>query len=164
MIFAATAATTVRRSQQAFSLIEVTIGVAIMAVLFISLYAGMTSGFAITQVSRENLRATQIMLERMEGLRLYNWEQLVYSNMIPTKFTNYYYPAGVNGVSTNKGIPYFGTMTVSNAPLNPSASYATNMRVITVSVTWQSGAVQRFRTMSTLTAKEGIQNYVYNAN
>src|SRR5216683_1296016 len=115
-----------RIMEVAFTLPEVLVGVAIVAVMFVTLYGGMTSGFAITQLARENLRSTQIMLERMEGVRLYNWNQLVYSNMIPIAFTNYYYPLATNGQS--QGIPYFGTMRITDAGLNPSASYSTNMR------------------------------------
>ncbi len=145
----------------AFTLPEVLVGVAIVAVMFVTLYGGMTSGFAITQLARENLRGTQIMLERMEGVRLYNWNQLVYSNMIPQYFTNYYYPLASNGQS--EGIPYFGTMTISNSALNPTATYSTNMRLITVSVLWTNGVMPRTRSMQTLVAQNGIQNYVYNA-
>ena len=145
----------------AFTLPEVLVGVAIVAVMFVTLYGGMTSGFAITQLARENLRGTQIMLERMEGIRLYNWNQLVYSNMIPQYFTNYYYPLASNGQS--EGIPYFGTMTISNSALNPTATYSTNMRLITVSVLWTNGVMPRTRSMQTLVAQNGIQNYVYNA-
>src|SRR5512138_2789097 len=88
-----------RRCQQATSLAEVMVGISLMGILFVSLYSGMSSGFAVTQVSRENLRATQIMMERMEGVRLFNWNQLVYSNWIPTSFTNWYYPITNRGES-----------------------------------------------------------------
>src|SRR6266508_4273052 len=57
----------------AFAIAEVLVSVALMAIVFVSLYLGMSSGFAVTKLSRENLRATQIMLERLEGIRLYNW-------------------------------------------------------------------------------------------
>jgi len=133
--------------------------VAIMGVMFVSLYGGMSSGFAVTQLARENLRGTQIMLERMEGVRLYNWNQLVYSNMIPVNFTNYYYPLATNGES--KGIAYYGTMTITNAGLNPSATYSDQVRTIVVSINWTNSMVPRSRTMSTIVARNGIQNYVY---
>ena len=42
----------------AYTLAEVIVCVALVAILFVSLYGGMTSGFAVTQSSRENLRAT----------------------------------------------------------------------------------------------------------
>src|SRR5713226_7153106 len=85
------------RGRLAFTLAEVVVAMAVMAVMFVSLYGGITTGFAVTQLARENLRGTQIILEKMEGIRLYNWNQLVYSNMIPSSFTNYYYPLASNG-------------------------------------------------------------------
>ena len=155
-----------RALQGAYTLVEVAIGVAIMGITFVSLYAGMSGGFAVTQLARENLRATQIILERMEGIRLYNWNQLtisnsVYPNYLPTLFTNYYYPLATTGES--RGVAYSGTMAITNASMNPSASYGGTDRIrkIIVSVTWRSGGVQRTRTMSTYQSKNGMQNYVY---
>jgi len=149
-----------RLRQHAYAMLEVIMGVAVLGLMMVSLYGGMSSGFAVTQLARENLRGTQIMLERMEGIRLYNWNQLVYSNMIPSSFTNYYYPLASNGES--KGIVYWGKMSVTNAGLNPSASYSDAMRTITVSISWTNAKVPRKRTMSTYVSKNGIQNYVYN--
>src|SRR5688572_12216267 len=106
------------RGRSAFTLAEVLVAVSLMSVAFVSLYLGISSSFAITQLSRENLRATQIMLERMEGIRLYNWNQLIFSNMIPSTFTAHYYPAGTNGGS--KGIMYGGEISVGSANLNPT--------------------------------------------
>jgi hypothetical protein len=151
------------RERLAFALAEVLVSVALMAIVFVSLYAGMSSGFAVTKLSRENLRATQIMLERMEGIRLYNWNQLCYSNMIPTNFTTYYYPPITNGQS--RGIIYRGSIVVGPANLNPPASYSDKMRAITVSLVWTNanGAarVVHRRTMTTYSSRDGVQNYVY---
>jgi hypothetical protein len=144
----------------AYTIAEVMVGVSLMGILFVSLYGGISSGFAVTQVARENLRATQIMLERMEGVRLYNWNQLVYSNWIPASFTNWYYPLTNSGESP--GIMYVGRMTVGNANLSPSSSYTTNMRAVTVSIDWVSAKVPRSRTMTTYVSRSGVQNYVYN--
>src|SRR5437867_13165316 len=108
-------------SQIAYTLVEVLVCVALIVILFVSLYGGMSSGFAVTQNARENLRATQIMLEYMEGIRLYNWDQLVYSNWVPTSFTNYYYPLAAPGES--KGIPYYGIIRNIPAPLSPTCTY-----------------------------------------
>jgi prepilin-type N-terminal cleavage/methylation domain-containing protein len=144
----------------AFSLIEVLVGVAIMGVMFVSLYAGMSSGFAVTQLARENLRATQIMLERMEGIRLFNWDQVNYSNMIPSTFVAHYYPLASG--TESKGIEYHGTMQTTNAALYGGASYENSMRKIVVSVRWTNNAVARSRSMTSYVSKFGIQNYVYN--
>ncbi|TAK99897.1 MAG: hypothetical protein EPO07_10450 [Verrucomicrobia bacterium] len=151
-------------NSRAFTLAEVVVGVAVMSVAFVSLYLGMSGGFAITQTARENLRATQIIIERMEGLRLYNWNQLVHSNAsnggLPTNFTSYYYPNGLAS-GTNKGVRYDGTMRWGPASLSPSASYADKMRSITVTVTWTSGVRSRTNTMWSYVSQYGIQNYVF---
>lgn len=158
----------IRLFQGAFSLVEVAMGVAIMGISFVSLYAGMSGGFAVTQLARENLRATQIILERMEGIRLYNWNQLTLSNVtfpnyLPLKFTNYYYPLATNGES--KGIAYVGTMVITNAAMTPYTTYGWDrVRRVTVNVTWTSGGVPRSRTMSTYQSRFGMQNYIYSTN
>lgn len=156
-----------RPSLRAFSLLEVLVGMVIMIIAVVSLYAGISTSVSLTKAAREDLRATQIMLERMEGLRLYNWDQLVHSNMIPSSFTASYYPLATSGQSS--GITYAGTLAISNAVLKPAASYASNMRAITVTVFWTNfyGAdmtekLVRSRTMTTYTARDGIQNYVFN--
>ena len=124
----------------------------------------MSGAFAITQQSRENLRATQIMLERLEGIRLYNWNQLCYSNMIPPNFTTYYYPFATN--SQSLGIQYNGTVTIAPAALNPPATYGDSMRMVTVVVTWTNKVsgntpLVHTRRMTTYSAKNGVQNYVF---
>jgi len=146
-------------STLAFTLVEVMVGVALLIIIGVSLFGGMSSGFAVTQASRENLRATQIILEKMEGIRLFNWYQLVYSNWIPSSFTNYYYPLTSPGES--HGIAYYGTMSVDPVTLNPPSTYSTNMRAVSVTVNWTSAKIPRSRTLTTYVARDGIQNYVY---
>jgi hypothetical protein len=150
----------VRRGENASTFIETLVGTSIMAIMFASLYTAMSSGFSMVSVARENLRATQIMLNRMEGLRLYNWNQLVYSNMIPTTFTENFYPLGSSG---NTGITYYATMSITNLTLDPPATYdAGMMRQVTVQVRWTSGGIERTRQMSTYVSEYGVQNYLYN--
>ena len=146
-------------SRIAFSLVEVMVGIALIGIVFVALYAGMSSGFAVTQLARENLRATQILMERMEGIRLYNWDQIVYSNMIPNQFTNYYYPLAASNQS--KGVPYHGQMFIWEPGLYPSATYTTNMRAVVAMVTWTNNNVPRWRWIWTYVSKHGVQNYVY---
>ena len=165
MNVAPTSCRTPVRARSAFALAEVLVSVAIMGIAFVSLYAGMSSAFAVTKLSRENLRATQIMLERLEGIRLYNWNQLCDSNMIPATFTTYYYPSITNGQS--RGITYQGTISGwgTAANLNPSVTYGDRMRAITVAVYWTNGTganrIVHSRNMTTYSARDGVQNYVY---
>ena len=150
-----------RLAQGAFNMIEILMGTAILSVMVVSLYGGMSSGFAVTQLARENLRGTQIMLERMEGIRLYNWNQLVYSNMIPTSFTSYYYPMA----STDKGVPYTGSLTLTKPSFSPAVSYTDDMRVVNVSIYWTNTygthQVVRSRSMQTYVGRMGMQNYIF---
>src|SRR5438876_7965672 len=144
-----------KRGQIAYSIIEVLVGAGIFGLGFVSLLAGMSSAFSFTQLAREDLRATQIMLERMETIRLYNWDQINGSNgfVIPTIFTNAYYPPGL---STSSGIYYTGQVSILPANLDP-ASYTDAMRSVKVSLQWKSGNVLRVRSMSTLVGSNGIQ-------
>jgi hypothetical protein len=71
------------------------VGIALVGIVFISLYAGISSGVAVIQLARENLRATQIIVERMETVRLCSWEQITSETNLPTSFVEYYYPKGL---------------------------------------------------------------------
>lgn len=150
------------RSRTAFTLVELMIGVTVMAIMFIALFRGIDYGFRETQLARENLRATQILLERMEGVRLYTFDQLVSSNMFATTFTNLYYPLA--SANQSPGITYYGRFAISN--MSTGAAYNDNLRLITVTVNWTNcyGTnvyVPRNRQMQTMVARYGIQNYVW---
>jgi len=145
--------------RHAFTLMEVLVVVAIIGVEFVSLYLGMTQGFGIVQVARENLRATQILQEKMETIRLYTWDQINTAGFIPPTFTAAFYPAGSQ---TNQGATYQGTVTISDVPPPLStASYAKDMKMVVVQVNWQSGNIQRNRDMRTLVSHYGLHNYIY---
>jgi prepilin-type N-terminal cleavage/methylation domain-containing protein len=156
-----------RTAESAFSLLEVLVAAVVVAIIYASLFAGISTTFSMLQTVRENLRATQIMVSRMEGLRLCAWSnsQLFNTNVVPSAFTDTFYPIGLNS-TTNCGTVYSGTMTIMQNPgLSPNASYAANMALVTITVTWTNGAngvvnIHR-RSMSTYVAKYGLQNYVY---
>src|SRR6266571_8973241 len=94
--------------KSAYTLPEVMVGVSIIAVMFVTLYLGFTQGFGVVQASRENLRATQILQQHSEVIRLYTWDQLTNVNFLPHPFTTNwtFYPIGGSG---NQGVTYTGT-------------------------------------------------------
>jgi hypothetical protein len=139
----------------AFSFVEALVAVTICGLMFLTLYAGFSSGFAILQLSRENLRGTQILQEKMETFRLYSWDQLTDASFIPTDFVDTFYP----GTQSTSGISYTGKVTIAAAPI--SESYSNELRLITVEVEWVSAKVLRKRDMSTLVSRYGLQNYIY---
>jgi len=57
-------------SKMAYSFIELLVAMAVLGVMFVSLYSGFSAGFAIIELARENLRATQILQEKMETTSL----------------------------------------------------------------------------------------------
>ena len=138
-----------------FTLLEVLIAMVIAGVVSVSLYAGLAQCFSSVQSSRHRLRATQILTEKLEVIRLYNWDQVNTPGFVPTTFTEYYQPA-TNG---NHGIVYRGTITITNAPVQPA--YANTMRKAVMDVTWVSGVVTQSLRMETLISQYGIQNYIY---
>jgi len=148
----------------AFPLAETMVATLLLGTLVVSLYAGMSAGLAYTAMVREELRATQVMLEKLEGIRLYNWEQLNTSGFIPTNFTAFYLPNPTNP-ATGSGVVYTGTLTIQPVTLDPSPPYADDLREGVVRVRWVSGsgnpAVVRERETRTLVSRYGLQNYIF---
>jgi len=143
--------------KSAYTLPEVMVGVSIIAVMFVTLYLGFTQGFGVVQASRENLRATQILQQHAEVIRLYTWNQLTNGTIPSTKEWDFY-PMGAPG---SKGVTYTGTIQVTAAPMVDEA-YVADHRQVVCTLTWNSGNVQRQRQMSTLVSKYGLHNYIYN--
>lgn len=148
-----------RRAVIAFSLVEVLVSVAVITILFVSLYSGISSGFGFVQLARENLRATQILQERMETIRLYNWDQINTANFIPASFTEAFYSTNANNAANAGDFVYTGTVAVASTSL--TENYSTNMRMVTVTLNWTSGRVPRTRQAVTFVARNGLQNYIY---
>jgi len=120
-----------------------------------ALYAGTAAGFSMVRVSRENLRATQIIVQRMEAIRLSPYKLLQDPASYPTNFTDYYCANG----KTN-GAAYTVTYNWAPGPSSLPPSYRTNVLLVTVGASWTSGNVQRTRSMQTYVARYGIQPYV----
>src|SRR5712671_5311688 len=143
--------------RSAFTLMEVMVAVAIIGIEFVSLYLGMTQGFGIVQIARENLRAAQILQEKMETIRLYTWSQVNSNGFIPTNFQATFYPAGSQ---TNQGVVYQGTVTISDSPISSTTGYNTDLKLVRVQLNWTSGNVLRQREMRTMVSHYGLHNYI----
>lgn len=155
------------RKASGFTLPEGLFGMAIMGILFVTLYTGMTTGFDSIRSSRENLRATQILLEKFETIRLYNWDQVNSNGFIPTNFVAYFDPKWnlSTNASTNawenidRGTVYTGRVSITPAAI--TEAYSNDLRTITVELTWTSGNRECRRSLSSHIARYGLQNYVY---
>jgi prepilin-type N-terminal cleavage/methylation domain-containing protein len=159
------------RRARAFTLVEVLVSMCVVGVLFVSLYAGITAGFGVMSQTREQMRATQVMIDKMETLRLYSWTQIstfgTSTSYIPSTFYEAFYPTTTNysgsTTSTNAaglglGFVYHGTVAITNAGF--TENYSNSMKLVTITLRWTNGTA-RSQTMSTYVSQYGIQNYIY---
>ena len=133
-----------------YALVEVLIASGLLAFLVFSLYTAFSFGFATIKVTQESIRADQILVQKMETLRMYDWSK-VNSSYIPTTFTATY------SSGSKPGVTYDGTISVAAAPV--TESYSNTLRQVTVAVSWNSGGVPRNRSMTTFVSQNGIYNY-----
>jgi len=143
------------RTQAASTITEVVAAVAILAIAAAGLMGALANGFFSVQLTRENQRATQILIERTEMARLYNWDQVTANGFILTNFVAAYDPQAPSG----GGLYYTGSVEMASFPF--SANYATNMRQMTITLNWQTKGINRSRSLTTLMGRDGLQNYVY---
>ncbi len=147
------------RTRAGMTLAEVMVGVGVMGIMSVSLYAGFAFAFAEIRLAQENVRATQILEERMEVVRLLNWDQVVnLPGYIPMSFTAPFYADNPTNPPSG-AFSYTGTVLVTNAPV--TETYANDLRMIQIQVSWPSGNVIRQRQMTTFVAQYGVQKYIY---
>jgi type II secretory pathway pseudopilin PulG len=148
------------RRLAAFTLTEVVISAAILTISAAGLLGGVRYAFFAMKMARENQRATQIVLERAEAIRCFKWDWIT-SGKVPSTFTEYYDPTVTNNPNSgySAGTLYSGTVKIDTFPFTPS--YSTNIRQLTVTVTWNTGSLSRSRTNVTFISYNGVQNYVY---
>jgi uncharacterized protein (TIGR02598 family) len=146
-----------RSGARAATLVEVVIAVSIVAIAGAALFSVLGYGFNLTQALRENQRGTQILLEKVETVRLYNWDQVNSNGFIPSSFTAVYDPQGSSG---SAGITYYGGVSVEAFP--GGRDYHTNMRLITITLNWTNTSNRgQQRQLVTAVARDGEQNYVW---
>ena len=144
------------------------VAVMVTALMVVLVYLGISTSFSVIQRTRENLRATQVLVQRMETVRLYTWDQLLNvpaSKPFQTNFSEPYDPlGGTNG--SGAGVVYYGSIQVSTNPaVLAGCSYRANVALVSVSLRWTNHtsktAFPHQRTFQTLAAKSGMQQYVY---
>ena len=145
------------RAAAAFTLAEVVVAILIIAIGAAGLMSCFGYGFKVINQVRENQRATQIIMEKAETLRLYSWDQVNTSGFIPATFTATY--DGGTAASNYIGTIYYGTVSITSFPY--VTSYQDKMRAMNLTLSWTSGNIARTRSLTTYIAKDGIQNYVY---
>lgn len=149
-----------------FTLVEAVVAMLIVGIMVVALYAGLAWCVSSVRIARENLRATQIMAEKMEVIRLLTWEQLTEENILPSTFTAAYVsgaPAGKTVTNNYGGLMYYGKITVL-PPVETQllGTYTNDLRVINVKVSWTNQGLPHFRQLNSYVSRYGMQNYAVN--
>lgn len=148
-----------RSSERGVTLVDVTVAVAICALSAVACIGCIIYGFYTMDNVRDNQRATQILLQETEMLRLYNWSQVTSNGFIPSTFTASYDPT----TSNHTGVTFYGTVSKICPPaFSPaySPSYAANITQFTFTLRW-TNRLAHVRSVTTYVAQNGMQNYVY---
>ena len=144
-----------RDRRVAFTLTEVMVAVGVIGILFVSLYLAFSAGFSMIRTTRENLGATEVLVQRAETVRLYSWSQFTDPSFFPTNFTS-----DTNSLAT-LGTIYYGTIERNVPNFNDHPNYENTMRIVTISVRWTNSFGKpspHYRAMQTLVAKNGVSN------
>ena len=152
------AATTQRRNH-GFSIVEAVVGVGLMGLVCMALFSGLCNSTFSVQLARENLRATQIMAEKLDTIRLYSWKQLTNETYIRESFSAPLHAPDPSSPTNSSSAVYNGAIYIETAPI--SELYGKDMRLVTVELKWKTGRLQRSKSMSTLVSRYGIYKYVY---
>ena len=144
------------KAAAAFTLAEILIAITILIITVAGVLNGFGYGFYAIQIVRENQRATQIMLETTEIIRLYNWTQVNTPGFIPSITNTVYDPQNPN----NPGTSFVVTCSINPYPGTGSSAYTSKLRELIVTCSW-TNRVPHTRTIATLVAQDGMQNYVY---
>lgn len=145
-------------TQRAFTIAEVLVAVFVLGISAIALYGGLATGFMLVDSTRQELRATQILTQKAEALRLCSWNSL---GSFPITFIESYDPTSADG-----GTLYYGNVSTNVPTVIPvTAGYRTNMCVATINLYWTNyngtRKVMHSRSSQTLIARYGIQNYIW---
>jgi hypothetical protein len=126
----------------------------VVGVLVMALYGTMAQSVKMVRLCQENERVNQLMSEKMDTIRLYNWVQATNLNgFVPTNFI-----IGIDPLVTNSRAYYTGVISIAQAPL--TETYKSNLLQVTVRVDWVSGSRPQTRSMDTFIAKYGLQSYI----
>lgn len=145
-----------RKSEGGVTLVDVVMAIGVLGIMASGIFGSFRYGIFTLQLVRENQRATQIILEKVETIRLYSWDQINSNGFVPATFTDVYDPtAEIN----SQGAVYNGRVGITNVPI--ASSYSANLRQLTVTLNWTTRDIPHHRTITTYIARDGLQNYVY---
>jgi Tfp pilus assembly protein PilV len=142
-----------QRGRRALTLLEVLVGTVVCVTMVLALYGAFTQCYFTMQMAREDLRATQILLQKGETIRLYGWHLISSNGFLPATFSERYDPS-----RGKRSTLYTGAITATNCPF--SARYSNDLKEVTVRLTWKTGGLDRQREFQTQVARYGLLHHV----
>ena len=145
------------RVVSAFTIAETLVAVAIFGIMFASFFGGLSLSLSVVQSARENLRATQIMTENMDVIRL-----KTYGQVRNTNYTTPFNPIPSNVPSSGApGLTYTVRVVVAtSSPMANGESYSDDVKKVTLQLTWRSGKSVKTNDMITFVSRYGLQTYI----
>jgi hypothetical protein len=119
-----------------------------------AIYSGFSSATFSSRMGLEELRATEIALEKFEAIRVFNWDQINSNGFVPPTFQA---PYDQNSTNSSGGLVYNGTITIEPMPA-ADRNYTNDIRLVTVELTWNTANLPRKREYSTYVSRYGLQN------
>ena len=150
-----------RRCEAAFSLVELAIGVAILGLVIGGVYSGMVAQYALVRTNTDKLQAEQILVGKLDLIRLYSWNQITNSLLQVTNVAALSNSIASTFVSTsNDGSSnvFSGQVTVS--PPDMTETYTSSVVMVTVQLTWTISSGVFSNSASTLVSQYGLHNYI----
>jgi Tfp pilus assembly protein PilV len=145
-----------RGKGRGFTIAEVMMAAAVMALAITTSITTMQRAFLALDTSRNLTLAGQIMVSEMERVRMLGWDDIAAYELSPTVTTLTLDTAFTSNAQIGTRFTLTRTVTVPDA-LN------TNIRQITLTVTWRGyDGRQLSRSYTTHYARYGIHDYVYN--
>lgn len=141
-------------NRRAFTFSAIVITFAILGLLVLAGYGALTSGLGTTRAAQEDLRATKVLLEKMETIRRCDWDQLN-PNFIASTFV---VPFNVNPVTSNEAVRYYGRVAIE--PTNTGPTHTGDTRRVTVRVDWMTGYIPKSRELTINISRNGPQDLV----
>lgn len=143
------------------------VAAAFLGVVVALLYGAFSLGFPVIQSTRESLRASRIVMQRAEALRLFTGSQVRDpNNCLKPLFVEPYDPRGVTSNSGRGQYAGYASAAGSATGDLPTACH-THMRPVTVTLYWTNyiGAkpVVHSRQMQTALARNGMPKYIWGA-
>ncbi|WP_269541456.1 PulJ/GspJ family protein [Cerasicoccus fimbriatus] len=130
----------------AFTLVELMVGMTLAGIIFAGAFSGMKTGFDIVEEARDQARVTQLLQSEIERMRTLNWTDI---SALPAK----------------ESITLDGALASSYRDrysfIRTIQANGTDRVIVTITASWQNSGRSRDKSMLTGFSKDGLYDYYY---